>query len=64
MPRIGRVNAGNYIYHVLNRANARVQIFYNDDDYTLFENILEEAVEKFDMRVLAYCITRSGETKK
>jgi len=56
MPRIERVDVGNEIYHVLNRANARVQIFDNEEDYKSFESILEEAVEKFDMRLLAYCI--------
>ena len=40
MPRAERTDIGNYIYHILNRANARVQIFDNDQDYKLFENIL------------------------
>lgn len=44
------------MYHVINRANARVRIFDNNKDYQSFEIILEEAVEKFDMRLLAYCI--------
>lgn len=56
MPRIKRVDVGGEIYHVINRANARVQIFDGDSDYKQFESILEEAVEKFDMRLLAYCI--------
>ncbi|MFC1802202.1 transposase [Patescibacteria group bacterium] len=56
MPRINRVDVGGQIYHVLNRANARVQIFDNDKDYQLFESILEEAQEKFDMRILSYSI--------
>ena len=56
MPRIKRVNVGGYTYHVLNRANARVQIFDNDEDYKLFENILEEARERFSVKILAYCI--------
>jgi len=56
MARIERVDVGNEIYHVLNRANARVQIFDNDADYKQFENILIEAVERFDMRLLAYCM--------
>lgn len=56
MPRITRTDVGEEIYHILNRANARVQIFDNDEDYQLFEVILEEAIEKFDMRLLAYCI--------
>lgn len=56
MPRIERFDVADNVYHVLNRANARVQIFDNETDYKHFENILEEAVEKFDMRLLAYCI--------
>ena len=56
MPRIKRIDVGGEIYHVINRANARVKIFDNNDDYKLFEGILEEAVKKFDMRLLAYCV--------
>ncbi|MES2135182.1 MAG: transposase [Patescibacteria group bacterium] len=56
MPRIQRTDIGNHVYHVLNRANARAQIFDSKEDYLLFESILEEAVEKFDMRLLAYCL--------
>ena len=32
MPRIERTDVGEYIYHVLNRANVRVQIFDNDKE--------------------------------
>ena len=56
MPRQPRNAIGGYVYHVLNRANARVQIFDNDKDYQLFESVLEEGVEKFGMRILSYCI--------
>ena len=56
MARIERVDVGDTIYHVINRANARVHIFNDDNDYRQFENILEEAVERFNMRLLAYCI--------
>ena len=56
MPRVRRTDIGGHIYHALNRANARVQIFDSDKDYQLFENLLEEAVEKFGMRTLSYCI--------
>ncbi|VAW21734.1 hypothetical protein MNBD_BACTEROID04-1841 [hydrothermal vent metagenome] len=56
MGRIPRVDIGNVIYHVINRANARLPLFEKDEDYQLFENILTEAQEKFDMRILAYCI--------
>ena len=56
MPRIHRIDVGGYVYHVINRANARVPIFDNSKDYQLFETILAEGKEKHDMRVLAYCL--------
>ena len=56
MPRTERVSAGGYVYHVINRANARVRIFNTDIDYQLFETILEEGKERTGMRILAYCI--------
>jgi putative transposase len=56
MPRLPRIDVGEYIYHVINRATARVQIFYTEEDYNLFELVLEEAQVKFGMRILGYCI--------
>ncbi len=56
MPRIARVDVGGEIYHILNRANARVTIFDTDNDYQLFEQILDEGKEKYGMRILAYCV--------
>lgn len=56
MARITRTDIGNQIYHVINRANGRLPIFETDTDYRLFETVLEEGRERFDMRVLAYCL--------
>lgn len=56
MPRIERIDVGGYIYHVLNRANARFQIFDSAEDYRKLETVLEEVVEKYTMRLLAYCL--------
>ena len=56
MGRALRTNIGNYVYYVLNRANARVRIFDSDKDYQRFEQILTEVKEKYDMRILAYCV--------
>jgi putative transposase len=44
------------VYHVLNRANARLRIFNDDGDYKAFERILEEARDRTDMRLLAFCV--------
>ena len=56
MPRVERTDVGNHIYHIINRANARVRIFDTNNDYQLFETILEEGKERTGMRILAYCI--------
>jgi putative transposase len=37
MGRPKRADDGGLIYHVLNRANARLTIFENDGDYEAFE---------------------------
>ncbi len=56
MPRLARVDIGGEIYHVINRANGRMQIFNEKEDYLLFEKLLKEAKELTDMRILAYSI--------
>ena len=56
MPRNARIDVGDEIYHVINRANGRMQIFNNNKDYQLFEKFLLDAKELTDMRILAYAI--------
>lgn len=47
---------GGYVYHVLNRANARIKIFDGRADYEAFEQVLRQAVERTQTRLLAYCV--------
>jgi len=56
MPRNARVDIGNEIYHVINRAVGRTQIFNKPKDYQLFEELLFDAQETVNMRMLAYVI--------
>jgi len=56
MGRVPRVDVGGEAYHVINRANARMQIFFKEEDYQLLEQIFKDGVEKYSMRILAYCI--------
>jgi putative transposase len=44
------------VYHVLNRANARLTLFETDADYEQFERVLAEAHRRTPMRTLAYCL--------
>ncbi len=56
MGRAPRVDIGGEVYHVINRANNRMQIFHNDADYQHFELLLKEAKKRSDMRILAYIL--------
>ncbi len=56
MPRPLRAAVGGLIYHVLNRANARMTIFETDGDYRAFENLLHAARQRTGTRLLAYCL--------
>ena len=56
MGRSRRAAEGGYIYHVLNRANARMTIFEDEGDFTAFETVLLQAVERSQTRLLAYCL--------
>lgn len=56
MGRAHRAALGGVIYHVLNRANAKMPIFESDGDFEAFESILDEAKDRFDMRILSYCL--------
>ncbi len=56
MGRPKRAADGGLIYHVLNRANARMTIFEKPEDYEAFERILQEAVDRTQMRLLSYCV--------
>jgi putative transposase len=56
MGRPRRADAGGFVYHVLNRANARLPIFETPSDYQAFEKVLAQAVERAGTRLLAYCL--------
>ena len=56
MGRPHRAAEGGYVYHVLNRANARMKIFRSDADFEAFEQVLLEAVERTGTRLLSYCL--------
>ena len=47
MPRTARVAPGGMIFHVLNRGNARDQIFHKEADFLAFENVMAETMEQF-----------------
>jgi putative transposase len=41
---------------VINRGNARAEVFHAEGDYRAFINLLSDASERIPMRLLAYCL--------
>jgi putative transposase len=56
MPRTARASLGNWCYHVLNRGNARAEVFHKDADYAAFVALFEPACERLRMRIVGYCL--------
>ena len=56
MPRGVRIAPGEIVYHVLNRANARSELFNKPEDYSAFERIMISAMQRTAVRLLAYCL--------
>lgn len=56
MGRPQRAAEGGWVYHVLNRANGRLTIFEDDEDFAAFEKVLSQALVFCPTRLLAYCV--------
>lgn len=56
MPRGPRVDVGDYVYHVINRAAGRRTIFPDSGAYRSFEDLLIEGQKTWEMPMLAYVI--------
>ena len=50
---------GGLVYHVLNRAVARLPLFRKEADFAAFERIMHEALERHPTRLLAWCLMRN-----
>jgi len=56
MPRTARACVAGYCYHVLNRGNARSEVFHKPEDYAAFLRAIREASVRLPMPLLAYCL--------
>lgn len=56
MPRTARASVGGICYHVLNRGNARGDVFHKDGDFAAFVKLISLANQRLPMRVLAFCL--------
>ena len=56
MPRTARACQAEYCYHVLDRGNARSEVFHKPEDYAAFLQAIGKASVLLSMRLLAYCL--------
>lgn len=56
MSRPLRIQYPNAWYHVMNRGRRAERIFNDEDDYTMFIELLKEASEAWNIRICAYCL--------
>lgn len=56
MPRTARAVEAGLIYHVLNRGNGRTRLFHKSSDFAAFEKILAQALERYPVDLLSYCL--------
>ena len=56
MPRLPRVVLPGYAHHVTQRGVRRGDVFFCDADRSLYLRLMREQTEKFEVRVLCYCL--------
>ena len=56
MARIARFVVPGLPHHVTQRGNRRERVFFSDDDYRLYQDLLREACDKAGVSVWAYCL--------
>ena len=59
MARKARIAPGGLVYHVLNRAVARLPLFRKQADFEAFERVIQEAQARHPTRILAWCLMRN-----
>lgn len=56
MPRVARFVIPDIPHHITQRGNYRQQVFFNDDDYRLYLDLLAEFAPKYRLSIQAFCL--------
>ena len=56
MARIARVVAPGYPHHITQRGNRRQQIFFSDEDYIAYIELMAEWCKKYKVDIWAWCL--------
>ncbi|RKX45445.1 MAG: transposase, partial [Verrucomicrobia bacterium] len=55
VPRKPRIHVHGGFFHVIVRGNARQNIFFEEDDRYMWEDIIQQGIERYEHRIHAYC---------
>ena len=56
MARLARVILPNHPHHIIQRGNRRQDVFFVDEDYQYYLELLKEWCHQVDIEVWAYCL--------
>jgi putative transposase len=56
MARIARVIATGYPHHITQRGNRRQQVFFGDDDYLAYIELMAHWCQKYQVEIWAWCL--------
>ncbi len=56
MARLARVILPNFPHHIIQRGNRRQDVFFKEEDYQYYLNLLKQWCKQEDIEVWAYCL--------
>lgn len=56
MPRYARGTIAGVIYHIMHRGNNKQVVFFTEDDYSYFIELIKQAKKNFKVKIYSYCL--------
>ena len=56
MARTGRIVIPNIPHHIVNRGNRRQNVFFGEDDYIQYLEILSKFCMMYEVKIISYCL--------
>ncbi|MFP4356802.1 MAG: transposase [Phycisphaerae bacterium] len=56
MARLARIVVPGLPHHVTQRGNRRQPVFFGQEDYQAYRELIQHGCERYEVRVLAYCL--------
>jgi REP-associated tyrosine transposase len=56
MPRLPRGQISGYAYHVINRGNGCATVFHDEEDYSIFLDLMATVKSRHHLKVFGFCL--------